>query len=182
MKAALPDRIPTTVLFREIKERGYDGGETRVKLFVRGLTPLPAVAPAVRFETTSGRQMQADWATDGGGDLPLTQIKRQSTPARSGFKSLQPHQSLDAMQPAWDAFRQQIVPNPPSSIGPIAGKETHPNLRAKLFICGAADCAVAAARLEPTSRDTERPAHPIHGPDPPVLRNKAELHVDSFAK
>ena len=47
MKAALPDRIPATVLFREIKERGYEGGETRVKLFVRGLTPLPAAAPTV---------------------------------------------------------------------------------------------------------------------------------------
>ena len=58
MKVALPDRIPATVLFREIKERGYEGGETRVKLFVRGLTPLPAAAPAVRFETTPGHQMQ----------------------------------------------------------------------------------------------------------------------------
>ena len=67
MKAALPDRIPATVLFREIKERGYEGGETRVKLFVRGLTPEPAAAPAVRFETEPGRQMQADWATVGRG-------------------------------------------------------------------------------------------------------------------
>ena len=67
MKAALPDRIPATVLCREIKERGYQGGETRVKLFVRGLTPLPAAAPAVRFETTPGHQMQADWATVGRG-------------------------------------------------------------------------------------------------------------------
>ena len=67
MKAALPDRIPATVLFREIKELGYEGGETRVKLFVRGLTPLPAAAPAVRFETTPGHQMQADWATVGRG-------------------------------------------------------------------------------------------------------------------
>ena len=55
------------MLFREIKERGYEGGETRVKLFVRGLTPLPAAAPAVRFETTPGHQMQADWATVGRG-------------------------------------------------------------------------------------------------------------------
>ena len=38
-----------------------------MKLFVRGLTPLPAAAPAVCFETTPGRQMQADWATVGGG-------------------------------------------------------------------------------------------------------------------
>ena len=67
MKAALPDRIPATVLFREIKERGYEGGETRVKLFVRGLTPLPVAAPAVPFETTPGHQMQADWATVGRG-------------------------------------------------------------------------------------------------------------------
>ena len=60
MKAALPDRIPATVLFREIKELGYEGGETRVKLFVRGLTPLPAAAPAVRFETDA-------WSSDAGG-------------------------------------------------------------------------------------------------------------------
>ena len=47
MKAALPERIPATVLFREIKERGYEGGETRVKLFVRGLTP--GRRPRLRF-------------------------------------------------------------------------------------------------------------------------------------
>ena len=67
IKAARPDRIPATVLFREIKERGYEGGETRLKLFLRGLTPLSAAAPAVRFETTPGHQMQADWATVGRG-------------------------------------------------------------------------------------------------------------------
>ena len=45
------------------------GGETRVKLFVRGLTPLPAAAPVVRFETSlvircrrTGRRLGA--ATD----------------------------------------------------------------------------------------------------------------------
>ena len=72
MKAALPDRIPATVLFREIKQGGYKGGETRVKLFVRGLTPVPAVETAVRFETKPGRQMQADWATVGRGDDKLS--------------------------------------------------------------------------------------------------------------
>jgi len=72
MKAALPDRIPATVLFREIKQRGYEGGETRVKLFVRGLTPSPLVEPVVRFETKPGRQMQADWATVGRGTDKLS--------------------------------------------------------------------------------------------------------------
>ena len=32
MRAASPARIPAAVLFREIKERGYRGGETRVSL------------------------------------------------------------------------------------------------------------------------------------------------------
>lgn len=65
--AAAPDRIPAVVLFREIKARGYDGGETRVKVFVRGLVPAPTPEPIVRFETDPGHQMQADWATVGHG-------------------------------------------------------------------------------------------------------------------
>jgi transposase len=67
VKAAAPDRIPAVVLFREIKARGYDGGETRVKQFVRGLVPAPTPVPAVRFETEPGHQMQADWASVGHG-------------------------------------------------------------------------------------------------------------------
>src|SRR5690348_3188675 len=39
MRAASPARIPAAVLFREIKERGYRGGVTRVKQFVRTLLP-----------------------------------------------------------------------------------------------------------------------------------------------
>ena len=66
MKAASPDRIPAAVLFREIKERGYRGGETRVKQFVRGSSGAVA-EPIVRFETEPGHQMQADWATVGRG-------------------------------------------------------------------------------------------------------------------
>ena len=59
--------MPAVVLFREIKARGYDGGETRLKQFVRGLVPAPTPAPVVRFETEPGHQMQADWATVGRG-------------------------------------------------------------------------------------------------------------------
>ena len=71
VKAAAPDRIPATVLFREIKTRGYAGGETRVKQFVRGLVPAPAPDPVVRYETDPGHQMQADWATVGRGTEKL---------------------------------------------------------------------------------------------------------------
>ena len=47
LAAAAPDKIPATVLFSEIKARGYDGGYTRVRIFVGGLggdlspNPLP---------------------------------------------------------------------------------------------------------------------------------------------
>jgi len=67
LKAAAPERIPAAVLFREIKERGYWGGDTRVKEFVRSLAPMPAPEPLVRFETEPGHQMQADWASVGRG-------------------------------------------------------------------------------------------------------------------
>lgn len=65
MKAAAPDIIPAAVLLREIQARGYDGGYTRLKMFVRGLSPAPKPDPVVRFETEPGHQMQADWATVG---------------------------------------------------------------------------------------------------------------------
>jgi transposase len=65
VNAAAPDRIPAVFLFSEIKARGYDGGKTRVKQFVRGLALAPA--PAQRFETEPGHQMQADRATVGHG-------------------------------------------------------------------------------------------------------------------
>jgi transposase len=67
VEAAAPDWIPAAVLFREIKARGYSGGETRLKQFVRGLAPVRASPPIVRFETEPGHQMQADWATVGRG-------------------------------------------------------------------------------------------------------------------
>ncbi len=67
MKAAAPDVIPAAVLLREIRARGYDGGYTRLKVFVRGLRPVAKPDPVVRFETEPGCQMQADWATVGRG-------------------------------------------------------------------------------------------------------------------
>jgi transposase len=37
LKAAAPDMIPAVMLFCEIRARGYEGGETRVRDFVYGL-------------------------------------------------------------------------------------------------------------------------------------------------
>ena len=63
LAAAAPDLIPAKVLFDEIRERGYGGGYTMVKVFVATLKPAPKPEPVVRFETTPGQQMQVDWAT-----------------------------------------------------------------------------------------------------------------------
>jgi hypothetical protein len=79
--------------------------------------------------------------------------------------------------------RQQVSPHPPGAVGPMAGKEAGADLRAELLITAAACTAwPGQPRIEAAARDTERLAHPVRRPDPPVLRNETELHVDSFAK
>jgi transposase len=63
LAAAAPDVIPASVLLAELRECGYAGGYTMLKLFVAALKPTAPAAPVVRFETEPGAQMQADWAT-----------------------------------------------------------------------------------------------------------------------
>jgi transposase len=58
---AHPAWLPATVLCREIRERGYTGCERVVRNFLRGLKPVAAPDPVVRFETDPGRQLQVDW-------------------------------------------------------------------------------------------------------------------------
>jgi transposase len=60
--SAAPEWIPASVLLMELRERGYCGGYTMLKLFVASLRPQQAVEPVVRFETGPGEQMQVDWA------------------------------------------------------------------------------------------------------------------------
>lgn len=96
---------------------------------------------------------------------------------------MQPHQSFDPMQPAGDAFSQQIVPHPPGAIGPIAVDEARAHLGAELFVASAAPTArLPEPGIEAAPRDTERPAHPFDRSDSSVLRDKGELHLLSFAK
>lgn len=61
VEAARPHWIPATVLCREVRDRGFAGSERLVRNFVRGLKPVRAEEPLVRFETDPGQQMQADW-------------------------------------------------------------------------------------------------------------------------
>jgi transposase len=59
--AAAPDWIPATVLWREIRDKGFDGSERTVRNFVATLRPVRSPDPLVRFETAAGDQMQVDW-------------------------------------------------------------------------------------------------------------------------
>jgi transposase len=70
-KAAAPQWIPATVLFREITERGYQGGLSMLRAFMRTLQPVPVAEPEIRFETAPGEQMQVDWVEFRKGSDPL---------------------------------------------------------------------------------------------------------------
>jgi transposase len=70
IEAARPAWIPATVLYREIRERGYTGGISLLKIF---LAPLKhgEPEPLVRFETEPGEQLQADFTYVRRGRYPL---------------------------------------------------------------------------------------------------------------
>ncbi|MCW2858243.1 MAG: transposase [Marmoricola sp.] len=69
--AAQPNWIPASVLHREIVERGYQGGLSQLRAFMRSLRPTLPVEPEVRFETAMGEQLQVDWVEFRKGAVPL---------------------------------------------------------------------------------------------------------------
>lgn len=70
-EAAAPQWIPATVLMREIVERGYQGGLSQLRAFLRTLKPQPMPEADIRFETEPGEQMQVDWVEFRKGNDPL---------------------------------------------------------------------------------------------------------------
>jgi len=70
IEAAKPHWIPAVVLLREIRELGYEGGLTQLKMFINPLRQV-VEEPVVRFETAPGEQMQADFTVIRRGRDPL---------------------------------------------------------------------------------------------------------------
>lgn len=70
IEAAKPHWIPATVLLRELQERGYEGGLTRLRSFIFPYKQSTS-DPVVRFETEPGLQMQVDFTTIRKGKHPL---------------------------------------------------------------------------------------------------------------
>jgi len=72
VEAASPDKIPATVLYREIKDLGYKGKKRILQLFLKNLYKEKEPAQSeIRFETPPGQQMQVDWCTLRSGKDPL---------------------------------------------------------------------------------------------------------------
>jgi transposase len=59
--AAYPE-LTARRLLRELRDRGYGGGYTAVKEFLRIVRPSQPVGYEIRFETPAGRQAQVDFA------------------------------------------------------------------------------------------------------------------------
>jgi transposase len=64
-------QLPATVLLRELRANGYDGGITQLKDYLRAIRPTPPDEPVVRFETEPGRQLQIDFVVFRRGEQPL---------------------------------------------------------------------------------------------------------------
>ncbi|MCB1647218.1 MAG: IS21 family transposase [Pseudomonadales bacterium] len=72
VEAALPHRIPSPVLYREIQAQGYSGSDRLLRSHLATLYPAPTEDPVVRFETPPGEQMQVDWCVFRRGASPLS--------------------------------------------------------------------------------------------------------------
>lgn len=72
LEAAKPHWIPSSVLHREICERGYTGSDRLLRRFMATLRPASAPEPLIRFETEPGQQMQVDWGVFRRGKAPLS--------------------------------------------------------------------------------------------------------------
>ncbi len=96
VEAARPRWIPAAVLAREIRERGYDGGITRLKAF---LQPHKRVEddPVVRFETPPGQQMQADFTHVRRGRHPLIAFVATLGYSRASFVRFTTNETADTL-------------------------------------------------------------------------------------
>lgn len=69
---ALPDIIPSTVIYKEIQEYGYDGKIRILQSYIATLKKVPLEQEQViRFETNPGYQAQVDWTVIRSGREPI---------------------------------------------------------------------------------------------------------------
>lgn len=107
VKQARPRWIPATVLLREIRERGYEGGISQLKVWLAPLRQQEP-EPVVRFETPPGKQMQADFTTVRRGRNPLIALVATMGYSRATFVKFAAGEDAktlcDGLREAFDYF------------------------------------------------------------------------------
>ncbi len=71
VQQASPDKIPSTVIFEEIKQYGYDGKIRIIQSFMQGITSYKPKEEVIRFETEPSYQAQVDWTFIRTGKNPI---------------------------------------------------------------------------------------------------------------
>jgi transposase len=108
VEAARPDWIPATVLLREIRELGYRGAISQVKLHLATLKQASAPEQIRRFETEPGQQMQADFTIVRRGSDPLLALVATMGYSRAAFVQFSKQEDsaalVDALRAAFDYF------------------------------------------------------------------------------
>lgn len=94
VEQARPRWIPATVLLREIRERGYCGGISQLKVWLATLKKSEP-EPLVRFETPPGKQMQADFTWVRRGRDPLLAFVATLGYSRATFVKFVPSKGED---------------------------------------------------------------------------------------
>lgn len=61
VQQAVPDKIPSTVIYEEIKKYGYDGKIRILQTFLNSLNTTVKSEEVIRFETKPSYQAQVDW-------------------------------------------------------------------------------------------------------------------------
>jgi len=122
-----------------------------------------------------------------GGDVTIVEIAdrplgRAVSPAMSSF-FLEAHQAFDPMQTTGQAFGQEVVPDATRPISPVAGDEAGSDPPGIVFVAAQPGARRAhEPGVEATARNTERPANPRYRPNPSMLGDEPELHIESLAK
>ena len=130
-----------------------------------------------------GRELPVERVRRHGCGRPLSLVLRQAPAARARAQRIRPHEPLDPVQAAGCAVGEHVPPDSSRPVGPGACNEACPHLRRQLLVGDRPGAWLAMQPgVEPGSRDAQRFAQPCHRPDRTVLRDKAELHIDSFAK
>jgi transposase len=107
-----PHRLPATVLLRELRARGYDGGITILKAFLAAERPV-VVAPEIkRFETEPGYQAQIDWTSIRRGKDRLTAFVATLGFSRWSFVWFATDETFETLASAHERFFDAIGGTP----------------------------------------------------------------------